>query len=68
MLKGLSGEARCSDGACGDENSSSGKYAGGAGVSLDRVEGNDETIGGEFLYLDFVAVETPAFGFFKTGV
>ena len=35
---------------------------------VDRIEGNDETIGEEFLDLDFVTVEIPAFGFFEAGV
>lgn len=32
------------------------------------MEGSDEAIGEELLDLDFVAVETPALGFFKTCV
>ncbi len=68
VLKGLRGETCRLDGACGDENSSAWEDAGGAGVAVDRMERYDQAVGGELFDLDFVAVETPALGFFKTGV
>ena len=68
MLKGLRGETCRSDGTCGDEDSSVWKDGGGAGVAVDRMEGNDETVGEELLDLDFVAVETPAFSFLEADV
>jgi hypothetical protein len=68
MLRVLGGETCRLDCTCRDENSSLGEYAGRAGVGIDRMEGYDETIGEELFDLDFVAIENPAFGFFKVGV
>ena len=44
VMRVFSGEVCRSDSACGDENPSTRKDVGGAGVGVDRMEGYDQTV------------------------